>query len=417
MKITKLQLKNIKCFEDVELSFEREGGLINWSLVVGDNGQGKTTILRSLALGLCDVEAASALLAELHGGILRHGEEQGTIKISLQNPNKPSDNYEVITSIWGKNESVSKNIYHNSNEIFHSPLIAFQEKIFAVAYGSDRGITGTESYDEYALVDSLYSLFNYKHQLQNAELGARRVQSLPTGGWEKMQEILKDILVLSPNDKITLEPKGLYVESKWGKVSFNALSDGYRSLTSVVLDFVGQYMLKADNFSLDDISGIFIIDEIEAHLHPRWQRSIIKSLAEKFPKVQFICSTHTPICALGLNDLDCESQLVKVAYVNGYSGLMPFNPKECFRGYRADQILTSELFGLSDTRSRSVEDKLEKYREIYLKEEKDRSDIEKKEFNEIEEELKDLHLWENEADRLERKRLIELLEKKSSERK
>ena len=224
-----------------------------------------------------------------------------------------------------------------------------------------------------------------------------------------MQEILKDILVLSPNDKITLEPKGLYVESKWGKVSFNALSDGYRSLTSVVLDFVGQYMLKEDNFSLDDISGIFIIDEIEAHLHPRWQRRIIKSLAEKFPKVQFICSTHTPICALGLNDLDCESQLVKAAYVNGHSDLTPFNPKECFRGYRADQILTSELFGLSDTRSRSVEDKLERYRKIYLKDEKKRNEQEKKEFKQIEDELKDLPLWENLKDREERQELIKLL--------
>ena len=377
--------------------------------------RGKTTILRSLALGLCDIEGASALLAELHGGILRHGEDEGHIIIWLQDSSKPSDKYEVETVIFGKNESVLQRVLLDSTEVSNSVALALREKIFAVAYGSDRGITGTESYEEYALVDSLYSLFNYKHQLQNAELGARRVQSLPSGGWEKLQEMLKDILVLSPNDKIILEPKGLYVESgQWGKVSFNALSDGYRSLTSVVLDFIGQYMLKMDNFSLDDISGIFIIDEIEAHLHPRWQRSIINSLAEKFPNVQFICTTHTPICALGLNDLACESQLAKAAYVNGHSNLKSFDPKECFRGYRADQILTSELFGLSDTRNRSIEEKLEKYREIYLKDEKDRSSIDKKELKKIEEELKDLPLWENVKDWEERKELIDLL--KQSER-
>ena len=179
MKITKLQLENIKCFKDVELSFEREGGPINWSLVVGDNGQGKMTILRSLALGLCDEEGASALLSELHGGILRHGEDEGTIKVSLQDPNKPSDNYEIITAITGKNESVHQLVKYNSQDVSSSQYLALREQVFAVAYGSDRGITGTESYEEYALVDSLYSLFNYKHQLQNAELGARRVQSLP----------------------------------------------------------------------------------------------------------------------------------------------------------------------------------------------------------------------------------------------
>ena len=409
MKITNLKLKNIKCFKKIELSFEGENGLKNWSLVVGDNGQGKTTILRSLAIGLCDEEGASALLAELHGGILREGEMEGSITIDLQDSDKSPNNYKIETIIKGKNESVSQNIYQNDTVL---PLLILPLEPFAVAYGSDRSITGTESYEDYALVDSLYSLFNYRHPLQNAELGARRIQSHAKNEWVKLKTVLKDILMLSPDDKITLEPKGLYVESKWGKVSFNALSDGYRSLTSVILDFLGQYMLKTEKFNLDDISGIFIIDEIEEHLHPRWQREIIKSLAEKFPNIQFICTTHTPICALGLNDLDCESQLVKVAYVNGHSELTPFNPKECFKGYRADQILTSEIFGLTDTRSVSIEKKLERYRIIYLKDKKSRTRKEEKELKEIENELKDLPMWENEMDRKERETLIRLLERK-----
>ena len=142
------------------------------------------------------------------------------------------------------------------------------------------------------------------------------------------------------------------------------------------------------------------------------KRGIIKTLSDKFPKVQFICSTHTPICALGLNDLDCESQIVKVAYENGHSASKSFNPKECFKGYRSDQILTSELFGLSDTRSLTIEEKLKRYREIHLKDEKDRSNQEREDFKQIEDELKKLPMWENEMDKRDRKELIELLKQK-----
>ena len=409
MKIANLQLKNIKCFKEAELSFKGEKGQKNWSLIVGNNGQGKTTVLRSLAIGLCDEEGASALLAELYGDILRHKEKEGYIKIGLQDPKNPDNGYDIVTTIErkGKAEAITQEVCPSDGREDYGL------EPFAVAYGSGRGIAGTESYDEYALVDSLYSLFNYRHPLQNAELGARRIQGHAPEEWEKLQDILKEILMLSPEDRITLEPNGLYIESKWGKVSFNALSDGYRSLATVVLDFLSQNMLKTEKFTLDDISGIFIIDEIEAHLHPRWQRSIIKSLANKFPNVQFICSTHTPICALGLNDLDCESQLAKVAYLNGYSDLKSFDPRDCFRGYRSDQILTSELFGLSDTRNLTVEEKLNKYRDIYLKDENDRSDQERKDFKEIEDELKELPMWENEMDKQDRERLTRLLEQKN----
>ena len=402
MKITELQLRNIKCFEEARLLFGEKDKIKNWSLIVGDNGQGKTTILRSLAVGLCDEEGASALLAELHGGILSHGKKEGYIKVSLEGTESPSKSYtiEKVITLKGKNESITQ-----------EKCLPDEEEPFAVAYGSDRSITGTESYEEYSLVDSLYSLFNYKYQLQNAELGARRIKDHAPEIWENFQDILKDILMLLPEDRITLEPQGLYITSKWGKVSFNALSDGYRSFASVILDFLSWNMLKVEKFNLNNISGIFLIDEIEEHLHPRWQRDIIKTLANKFPNVQFICSTHTPICALGLNDLDGESQLIKVAYENGHSCLESFDPKKHFRGYRADQVLTSDLFGLSDTRNLTIEEKLETYRKIYLKPEEERDRHDNRKFKKIKNELEGLPMWENEMDRQDRKELIKLLRK------
>ena len=390
MKISKLKLENIKCFKKVDIPFEENDNIKNWSLLVGDNGQGKTTILRSLAIGLCDQEGASALLSELHGGILRHQEKSGSIEVSL----KDSTNGEYIIktkiSSDGKNESIKQEPPKSSN--FH------RGDIFAAAYGAGRTIRGTESYEEYALVDSLYTLFNYEYGLQNVELGARRVYGEGDEQWDKLRNILKYILTLNDADKIILEKTGLYVETeKWGKMSFNSLSDGYQSLTSVILDFLSWKLLSSNDFNLDDISGIVIIDEIEQHLHPRWQRSIIKVLSEKFPKVQFICSTHTPICVLGLDDLEGGSQLIKASYANGHCDVEIYDLKKNFKGYRADQILTSDVFNLSETRNKRVEGLLKAYREIYLKETASRTEEEKDKLEKIECELGELPMWDHEV--------------------
>ena len=409
MKISKLRLENIRCFRDIELSFEDgSGGVKNWSLIVGDNGQGKTTILRSLAAGLCDKEGASALLLELYG-FLREGTDKGSIEICLKD--EDNQKYTIKTKIEGENESISQDVFQGDcvGEEDTCQAENFErEKIFAVACGAGRSVTGTESYEEYALVDSLYTLFNYRSLLQNAELGASRVKIHSEEKWKKLQEILKKVLMLEEDDEILLE-KGFFVKTKGGKQSFNTFSDGYKSLTSVIIDFTTWNLLYEPDFNLDNLSGIFIIDELEQHLHPRWQRKIVKILSKQFPNVQFICSTHTPICVLGLSDLE-RSWLFKATYVNNHSEVERFDVREEFKGYRADQILTSNIFGLSDTRSIYVERKLEKYRKIYLKDESERSEEDEQQLQEIEKELKDLPMWDKEEEKIERKKLIKLLE-------
>ena len=223
---------------------------------------------------------------------------------------------------------------------------------------------------------------------------------------------------MEDDGEISLEITGLYFNTRRGEGVFDTMSDGYKSLTSVIVDFLCWNLThKLEDFSLENLSGILIIDELEQHIHPRWQREIIRILSDQFPKVQFICSTHTPICALGLSDLECESRLFKVAHVNNHSEVEHgFDLREDFKGYRADQILTSDIFDLESTRSVSVEDKLEEYRKIYLKEENKRDSKEKRRLREIEKELKYLPVWDDEEDKRRTDRLMKLFERHDEEK-
>ncbi len=113
-----------------------------------------------------------------------------------------------------------------------------------------------------------------------------------------------------------------------------------------------------------------------------------------------------------INDLECESQLIKAGYENNHSKVQVFDTKESYKGYRVDQILLSEIFDLSSVRSQSMENKLKEYRKMYLKDSQDRTDSEKKRMQEIEKELKDLPMWDEVEDRKTIEELKNLLKQK-----
>jgi hypothetical protein len=81
------------------------------------------------------------------------------------------------------------------------------------------------------------------------------------------------------------------------RLPFSELSDGYRNVVAIVADLaIKAAMLNPQlaEKALDFTPGVVLIDELDLHLHPRWQRRIIEDLRRTFPKVQFICTTHSP---------------------------------------------------------------------------------------------------------------------------
>lgn len=92
----------------------------------------------------------------------------------------------------------------------------------------------------------------------------------------------------------------LLLEKEGVEVPFDSLSGGERAFLLLAADLARRLMLSSPNTPVAEAAGIVCIDEIEIHLHPAWQRRILKSLMELFPNCQFVVSTHSPQVIAGV---------------------------------------------------------------------------------------------------------------------
>ena len=276
----------------------------------------------------------------------------------------------IISEAKGYFERVTQNVYAvRGNGVVKEVGQASPhwEKLFVSAYGAGIRIKGISDFQSYFPVDAVYPLFKYDAPLQNPELIVRRIvdeaEKRNSKGKGKevlrsLREMLSGILGLNGPEAVELSRTGLVLAGKWGKRELGELGDGYRSTVVWVLDLIAWWFLYDEEwygqYPVSEIEGIVLVDEIEQHLHPKWQREFLSRLTLAFPKVQFVMTTHSPLCAAGSADLPRDSCIVRrLAYEEGASSIVPV---EGLDGMRADQILTSDAFGLSDTRNKEMEE-------------------------------------------------------------
>ncbi len=352
MKVTKLGLTNIRCFR--ELTIELNG---KSALLIGDNGDGKSTVLRSLAMGLCDDSSASALFRDLYGESVRKESKQGTIEVELED-GTACFRTETTISALPQFERVDQELKKLADGAQWTSLdqASFPwEEIFAAGYGPGVRVHGTADYDYYLAVDALYPLFVYNRPLQNPELVIRRLVA-PRGEQHDSAEILgalknllRGILQLESSDSIQLTETGIAIKNGQGLHPLSSLGDGYHSTVTWVLDLASWWYLR-ESPNPTDIDGIVLIDEIEQHLHPRWQRNIMQLLTQSFPHLQILATTHSPLVASG-----CEHIPVHRLNNGEHSVVEPY-------GWRAEEVY--EMMDLPTSRAESFAGILQEYQQM-----------------------------------------------------
>jgi len=428
MYITKIRLKDVRCFDEVEIDLSecKPGTSI---LIAGNNGIGKSAILRAIAMGLCDRDSAASLLRELEGNFIRNrargtkgtkGARQADIDISLIGDRKKK--WEIKTTVVEWKELIIERVRQTYDgddaEDAFVRFSKFWSELFVAGYGAGLRTTATAKFTDYFAPDALYSLFKYDTPLQDPELAWRRLRSAeeqsrsykdspdqPNGALgadEMVRGMLRHVLDLSDNADVVLEPDGIYITEHNVKKALDAMGDGHKALLKVTLDILVWYLLKlnysdhkgeerdwnalpVDANGRPDIGGIIIIDEIEQHLHPKLQRQILKRLYEKFPKIQFIITTHSPLCISGTADVEVDGEPGYQIYsiYRTDEGGVGIEKKPIPRGLTSDQILV-DYFELPTTINVALADDYIRARDLLLKE---RTPAEEEEFQDLRKKL------------------------------
>lgn len=169
------------------------------------------------------------------------------------------------------------------------------------------------------------------------------LNGLPDRQFEAIARALRPILALSDNDDLVRDADGrICVKVEDRPVPIERLSEGYRSVFALAVDIFRQMLSQFSD--LERAHGVVLVDEIETHLHPRWKMQVMRALRRALPNVQFIVTTHDPLCLRGMEDGEV---VVLQRNADGEIALLENLPS--LKGMRAEQLLTSDYFGLSST--------------------------------------------------------------------
>lgn len=216
------------------------------------------------------------------------------------------------------------------------------------AYGTHRGRYASDNYEEFGFM----TLFNNNLELINPEQwikdlaldqSKQKVQKL---GVEALKRVIDEVL----NKDVTIEIEGsrvIFVERGY-RETIDELSEGYRSMIIFICDLL--YRLLINNPKEEDvfgIPGVVLIDEIDEHLHLKWQRVIVKKLRSIFPNIQFIMTTHSPTIIQGASD---DAIIYRVYRNNGITQISEPYYRNELNDLMVNTLVTSSMFGLDNSR-------------------------------------------------------------------
>ena len=425
-----LELENVRCFGErliLELTDE-ERRLAQWTLLLGDNGVGKTTLLQCLAWmrpvpaltteeGKPDTiePALSSEENEVLSSLLRVGsmvrlELKATLSLGKRLGDATQKIRPIETGICliGRNGQLQqRELTTNSFSGKRLNLNFLDPPIFA--YGAARHM-GSANLDRRDLSDPLASLFSSEPELRDAEEillnfdyhAAKRGGRSYKQRLQKVKELLATILpdvkdargikILGP--KVLgkpEEPSGVRFETPYGVVPLTGLSLGYQTTLAWTIDLATRlYERYPDSANPLADPAIVLVDEIDLHLHPRWQRQIMEYLTQHFPRTQFIATAHSPLMVQAAMDAN-------LAVLHQQDGRVVIENQPRFvKSWRVDQILTSELFGVTSARSPDIERLIGERNRLLNK--LKRSQAEETRLRELEHELDNLPTAERHGD-------------------
>ena len=389
MWVEELHLENIKCFEKLTLRCGDKNGPFKWITLLGENGVGKSTVLQALGLLLAGPEGANQLLTKPLGW-LRDESRQGKLSAKIHKAESDPGEYGAT-----KKRAVFKFTYFVTgtekiqirSKVYTEPAIvpnsdrtlswlrqnAFPSKgegWFASGYGAFRRLTKRNQ----VFVPSLQTPERYTGFLAQFD------EDEPLAAFEQWFVHL-DYRIAKSEDTLARKqqelgiaainrvlPKGAKFDSvrQDGRILFNVngqkvstlnLSDGYRSVLALSGDLIWRlFMAFPESDDPMQEQGTVLIDELDIHLHPVWQRQIPAMLRKLFPNLQFIVSTHSPFIAAGSGE-------DAITYRLNWNADKQVEPAkiENLAFMSVDRVLQSAAFEVVSLFSKETQERIDRY--------------------------------------------------------
>ena len=329
MYVKTATITNIRSFTELKWNLT-SSKLKGWHVIIGDNGAGKSTFLRSIALALCGPKEILGL-RENWASWPRTGTENETSSIVLDledskqwdkwaEKGRKLTNYYLSCGFLFKKRS-SDDVIVPTKPKYDPKRHVWNNKPgwFSASYGPFRRFTGGDAdqksvFYTHSVLGRHLTVFGENVALTEAVewLGQLRFEELDQN--DSSASLLNEIKQFVNQSGFL--PHGVRFEEVTSKgvvfrnpegfdIDVTRLSDGFRSILSMTFELIRQlvscykttqlFQTSKDGAISIKVPGVVLIDEIDAHLHPTWQRKIGYWLTKHFPEIQFIVTTHSPL--------------------------------------------------------------------------------------------------------------------------